>query len=455
MIESMTLEKEKPIESKNELSAYLERGGKEKSQWGIGTEIEKLVINAGTGEAATYEEVEKILLNMEKSGHWQGIREEGHLVALKGENSSITLEPGGQLELSGALCSDVHCSFRDFEVHNARVAKEAGTLGLLLLGLGVQPVTHRDAIKWLPKARYSVMGPYMLHTGDMGQHMMKKTAGVQVNIDYAHEKDCIDKLRLSMKLSPLFYALFANSPIMEGAPTGFLSTRGEIWSRTDKNRTGIIYDLFKEGAGYETYVDYALNVPMYFILRKGEYINLTGRRFTFAQYFKEGFEGHRATLADWDLHLSTLFTEARLRPQIEIRSADSLPQKVAPAVESLIKGLFYNDGAMEETSNLLKGLEGETLDKLYRLSWRTGLNACVGKWDLGKLAPYLLNIASQSLKEQNRLDEEGKDESFYLEALFEIAESGVTLAERLLEKWLKNEESKTAILKEHCGYLPL
>jgi len=454
MIESMKSDKNKPIESKKDLSAFLERGGKDKSRWGIGTEIEKLVIDAKTGEAATYPRVEKILLNMEKRGHWEGIREEGHLIALKGRNSSITLEPGGQLELSGALCTDVHCSFSDFESHNDEVAKEADSQGLLLLGLGVQPITHRDAIKWLPKARYSVMGPYMLHAGDMGQHMMKKTAGVQVNIDYTNEQDCIHKLCLSMKLAPIFYALFANSPIMEGSPTGFLSTRGEIWSRTDKNRTGIIYDLFRDGAGYDTYVDYALKVPMYFILRDDEYVNFTGRRITFAEYMKEGFEGHRATISDWDLHLSTLFTEARLRPQIEIRSADSLPPKVAPAVESLIKGLFYDDDAMQETSDLLNGLEGEELEKLYRQSWRIGLKASLNNWDLAQLSREIVQIAHRSLKRQAKIDKAGNDESIYLEELFEIAESGVTLAERLLDKWLKSGENKTAILREHCGYLP-
>lgn len=454
MSEDMKMDKEKPIESEKELCAFLEKGGKDRSQWGIGTEIEKLVINAQTGEAATYSQVEKILLNMEKKGPWKGIREEGHLIALKGENSSITLEPGGQLELSGALCPDVHCSFRDFKTYSSQVAKEAQSLDLLLLGLGVQPISHRDAIKWLPKARYSIMGPYMLHVGDRGQHMMKKTAGVQVNIDYAHEADCINKLRLSMKLSPLFYALFANSPLMEGAPTGFLSTRGEIWSRTDKNRTGIIYDLFKEGAGYHTYVGYALNVPMYFISRKGKFIDLTKKRFTFAEYLKEGFEDYRATPSDWDLHLSTIFTEARLRPQIEIRSADSLPPAVAPAVESLIKGLFYDDTAMQETWALLKDLDGETLDKLYHLSWRMGLKTRVDKWDIGALAKEILKIADKSLKAQKKFDETGNDESRYIEELFQIAESGVTMAERLLEKWLKSGENKADILRQHCGYQP-
>ncbi len=443
---------DRPVESKRDLIAYLERGAKPKSDFGIGTEVEKLVVDSKTGEAADFPRIEKLLERLEESGEWEGIREEGCLVALKGESSSITLEPGGQLELSGALCSDTHCSLEDFNHHNAVAAREAEPLGLTLLGLGVQPFTHRDRIAWLPKARYQVMGPYMLQAGEMGQHMMKKTAGVQINIDFSDEADCIEKLRLAMSLAPLLYALFANSPLMEGRPTGFLSTRGEIWSKTDPDRTGLIPALFRESANYETYVDYALNVPMYFILRNEGYMDMTSRRITFAKFMKEGFETEKATLLDWDVHLSTLFTEARLRPQIEVRSADSLPPNVAPAVEALIKGLFYDKDALEETAKLFKGQDDDVRERLYRKSWRLGLKTEEGKWNLGEMAKEAVKIAETSLKKQGKLDSEGRDESVYLEPLFEISESGVTLAERLLDRWENSGEEKMTILREHCGY---
>jgi glutamate--cysteine ligase len=238
-----------PVTTTQDLIDYLARGAKPAERWGIGTEMEKLVVDAETGEAASYSRIEVLLQNLEQGGDWRAVREEGHLIALLGESSSITLEPGGQLELSGQFCPDLHCCHADFSRHIEQIVGQAQTLGLAFLGLGVQPFTPLERIEWLPKARYRVMGPYMLRTGDLGQAMMKQSAGLQVNLDYADEADCIDKLRLSIALAPLLYALFANSPVMAGRPTGFLTTRGEIWARTDPDRTGLLPQLFQPEAG--------------------------------------------------------------------------------------------------------------------------------------------------------------------------------------------------------------
>jgi glutamate--cysteine ligase len=443
---------ERPVESHQDLVDYLARGARPRSSWGIGAEMEKLVVDADSGEAAPFDRIEALLLRLERLDGWQGIREEGRLIALVGERSSITLEPGGQLELSGALCPDIHCCNGDFSRHIAQIVAEGTPLGLRFLGLGVQPFTPLDQIDWLPKERYGVMGPYMARTGDLGQAMMKQTAGLQVNLDYDDENDCIAKLRLVLALAPLFYALFANSPLRGGVPSGFLSTRGEIWSRTDPDRTGLLPQLFADGAGFATYVDYALDVPMYFIMRGGRYLSCTGERLTFRRYLQQGWAGHRATLGDWDLHLSTLFPEARLRPQIEVRTPDSLPPHLTMAVAALVKGLLYDPGALSACREIFAYQNQESRNELYRQSWRLGLKTPMGSRTLREVAVEVLAIARVGLARQGVRDGRGFDETIYLDGIEEIAENGVTLAERLLSRWHGSRAEKMAVLMEHCGF---
>lgn len=441
-----------PVASTDDLIAYLARGARPPGRWGVGAEMEKLVVDAETGEAADFDRIEALLLRLERSGGWTGVREDGRLIALLGAKSSITLEPGGQLELSGELCPDVHCCNGDFDRHIDLIVGEGEPLGLLFLGLGVQPFTPLERIGWIPKARYGIMGPYMLRTGDMGQAMMKQSAGLQVNLDFSDEGDCMEKLRLSLALSPLLYALFANSPLAEGRPTGFLSTRGEIWRRTDPDRTGLLPSLFAPGAGFADYVAWALDVPMYFIVREGCFVDMTGERFSFRRYLAEGFAGHRATLGDWDLHLSTLFPEARLRPQIEIRCADSLPPPLAMAVPALLKGILYDGEARRAAWELFRDQTPEEREELYRSSWRLGLKTPFGAGTLRDAAVEVLAAAREGLRRQQRRNGRGLDESVYLEEMEEIAASGVTLAERLLADWGSSRGEQVALLRRHCGY---
>ncbi len=443
---------DQPISSRAELRDYLLRGARSPERWGVGVELEKLVLECPTGRAASFARIETLLRTLEAQGGWQPLHEGERLLGLKGERSSITLEPGGQLELSGELCPDIHCSQGDFARHVAQVVGVGIPSGLCFLGLGVQPFTPLETIDWLPKARYGIMGRYMARTGDMGQRMMKQTAGLQVNLDFADEADCIAKLRLGQALSPLFYALFANSPLMDGIPTGHVSTRGEIWSRTDPDRTGFIPGLFSEGATLDTYVDYVLSVPMYFIVREGRFVDLTAEPFSFRRYLAEGFRDERATLADWDLHLSTIFTEVRLRPQIELRSADALPPRMSMAPAALAKGLLYDHQALEDCWGLFGSLDDPSWSALYGNSWRLGLRAPFGRGTLRDLALEVLDLARDGLMRQKARNERGLDESVYLEEVREVAESGVTLAERLLGQWKGEVPEKVALLKTHCGF---
>ena len=441
-----------PVTSHDDLRGYLLRGARPREEWGIGVEMEKLVLDDATGEAASFDRIEELLRRLEGIGDWRGVRENGRLVALQGPSSSITLEPGGQLELSGELCGDLHCCRRGYEAYIREIVATGETLGLRFCGLGTQPFTALEKIGWLPKSRYGIMGPYMLKTGDMGQRMMKQTAGVQVNLDFSDEADALEKMRLGMALTPLLYALFANSPLLEDRPTGWLSTRGEIWSRTDPDRTGLIERLFAEGANFSDYVEYALDVPMYFIHRQGEYLDMTGERRTFRHYLDEGFAGHRAVLGDWDLHLSTLFTEVRLRPQIEVRSADSLPPRLSLSVGALLKGLFYDQESREGAWALLGHLSREERQELIRQSRRLGLRTPLGDETLREYALAVLALARAGLERQGCRDVLGRDETIFLDELQGIAASGVTLAERLLTRWQGTRDDKLQVLREHCDF---
>lgn len=443
---------QQPVENLQQLSDFLVRGARPRQDWGVGLETEKLVVDRQTGEAAGYDRIRDLLARLEGTNGWDGIYDGEFLVGLQGKRSSVTLEPGGQLELSGRFCCDIHCSWRDLGRYRQQIAAVGAETDLVFLGLGTQPFTPLDKIAWLPKKRYAIMGPYMLKTGDMGQRMMKQTAGTQVNLDFSDEADCVRKLRVVQWLAPLCYALFANSPILEGEPSGFLSLRGEIWSRTDADRCGLIGQLFAPGAGFSDFVEYALDVPLYFLQRDGRLIDMTGSRFSFRQYLESGWQQQRATLEDWNLHLSTLFPEVRLRPQIEVRSADSLPPVLSTSVAAFYKGLLYSEPALSVVESLFSGMPDAERRALYRRSWKHGLKTKFQDTSLHEVAAALLPEAAGSLKEQFQQGSSGADESHFLQPLEEIVETGKTLAERLLERWQGEREQKLALLYEHCGY---
>ncbi len=444
--------KQQPIENRRQLIDFLARGARPRCDWGVGLEAEKLVVDRQTGEAAGYERIRDLLARLEGVGGWQGSYAGEHLIGLQGTRSSVTLEPGGQLELSGRFCCDIHCSWRDLGRYRQQIVEVGQETGLAFLGLGTQPFTPLERIAWLPKPRYGIMGPYMLKTGDMGQRMMKQTAGTQVNLDFSDEADCARKLRVVQWLSPVCYALFANSPILEDRPSGFLSLRGEIWSRTDADRCGLIAGLFAAGSGFSDFVEYALDVPLYFLQRENKLIDLTGSRFSFRQYLESGWQAERATLEDWDLHLSTLFPEVRLRPQIEVRSADSLPPAHTASVAAFYKGLLYDEAALAAVESIFADMDLADFEQFYRLSWRDGLRTRFRGGNLREVVAELLPYAASSLKKQFQRGNSGADESIFLQPLDEIVSSGQTLAERLLARWQGSRQEKLALLFEHCDY---
>ena len=443
---------EEQIENYQQLKDFLLRGARPKMEWGVGLETEKLVVDRETGEAVSFSRVQELLAKLDGIGGWQGVYEGTNLVGLQGKRSSVTLEPGGQLELSGKFCCDVACSWRDLNRYRQHIVTMGHELGLVFLGLGVHPFTPLDKINWLSKPRYKIMAPYMLKSGDMGQRMMKQTAGTQVNLDFSDEADCVRKLRIAQWLSPVSYALFANSAILEDRPTNFLSLRGEIWSRTDPDRCGLIDQLFKATESLDGFVDYALDVPLYFLLRDDKYLDMTGQRITFRHYLDSGWRGERATLDDWNLHLSTLFTEVRLRPQIEVRTADSLPPRYTAAVAAFYKGLLYTEQGLVAVEKIFADVPTDDFRKLYQDSWRYGLKTPFRDGLLQDIVAELLTIATSSLQEQFLNGDSGSDESCFLRFFDEIVSSGVTLAEQLLSNWHGTRKEKLQALFSHCGY---
>ena len=455
MLTPKLINREAPITSQKQLVDYLAAGARPEAEWGIGAEMEKLVLDARTGAAAEFSKIEALLEALAKTGNWRELREGSRLVGLQGEHSSITIEPGGQLELSGQLCADLFCNCSDFSKHIVNAVKACRELDLVLLGLGTQPFSSLDEIEWAPKARYEIMGPYMLKTGDMGQRMMKQSAGLQVNLDFSDEADCMRKLRLAQFLAPLLYGLFANSPLLDGKPSGFLSTRGEIWSRTDPDRTGLLPFLDNPDAGFSDYVEYALDVPMYFIVRDGSYLDLTRNRFRFRDFLEKGHAGQHATMADWDLHLSTLFPEVRLRPQVEVRCADSLPSQLVLTVAALLKGLMYDRESFQAAWDECRL---DTLDEVRdscRKAWRLGLRAPWKGGTLQELARTCLGLARDGLDRQQVQRGQERSESCFLDGLDDLIEGGQTLAEQLLQNWHGDRQKKFKELVGHCGFFDI
>lgn len=441
-----------PLTSDKQLLDYFHAGARPAEAWGIGLEMEQLAVDVATGEAASFARIEKLLSELAMEAGWQAIVEAGRTIGLRGPESSVTLEPGGQVELSGQLCPDLCCNESDFIRHVNNLVAAGNRLGLAFLGLGTQPFTPLDEIGWVPKERYGIMGPYMLRTGDMGQRMMKQSAGIQVNLDYSDEADCMDKLRLAQALAPLLYGLFANSPLLDGRPSGFLSTRGEIWSRTDADRTGFLPFLFEDRAGFADYIEYALDVPMYFIIRDGRFVDMTAERFPFRRFLRHGFAGHRPTMSDWDTHLSTLFPEVRLRPQIEVRSIDSVPPTLALSVAALLKGLLYDQHARRDAWQLCRPASSAELQESCRAAWRLGLRAPWRDGTLLDLAHACLELACRGLRRESARRGQAVNESLFLQGLVRLVDGGVTLAEQLLEQWHGGRSARQQALLAHCGF---
>jgi glutamate--cysteine ligase len=389
---------------------------------------------------------------MAEDHDWEMLLEEDNIVGLKRQDAYITLEPGGQHELSGAPHPDLHTMAEEFAHHRSEVSQVADHLGVAFLGLGMQPMTPLEAIDWIPKGRYGIMAPYLGAKGTLGHAMMKQTAGIQCTFDYADEADCFSKMRLALGLAPVTTALFANSPISEGRLNGFTSFRGHIWTHTDPDRCGLIRGVFDQDYGFEAYTDWCLAVPAMFIVRRGRWIALGGM--PFGRYLAEGFDGHRANMDDWLLHLTTIFTEARLKNFIEVRCADSLRPQDVLAVPAFWKGLLYDEVARKSAWSLIADWRFEERLVLWHSACRYGLATTTpdGR-TIFQLAEELLAISLKGLKRQGVTNEKGQDETIYLEPFAErLLLSGRCPADELAERWVSEWLQDPSKLVDWCRY---
>ncbi|MGE4322387.1 MAG: glutamate--cysteine ligase [Sphingobium sp.] len=427
------------IESRDQLIAAFARGAKPKERWRIGTEHEKFVYATSDHHAPAYEEkggIHTLLIGLTRYG-WNPVFEGENIIALSGTDGTISLEPAGQLELSGAPLENLHQTCAETGRHLEQVKYVGDMLGLGFLGLGMWPDKTRDDLPVMPKGRYAIMLRHMPRVGSLGLDMMLRTCTIQTNLDYGSEADMVRKFRVSLALQPLGTALFANSPFTEGRPNGYLSYRSHIWSDTDPARTGMLPFVFEDGFGYERYADYALDVPMYFVYRDGRYIDAAGHSF---RDFLDGrlavLPGEKPTEKDWEDHLSTAFPEVRLKSFLEMRGSDGGPWNRICALPALWVGLLYDEGALDAAWDLVKDWSLEDRQMLRDSVPKLGLDAPIGKGrTLRDIARPVLDIARSGLAARGRLNGAGDNETGYLSALEEVVSSGKTHAERLLERY--------------------
>jgi len=428
------------IESRDELVSYLESGSKPEAEWRIGTEHEKFGFNIADHSPVPYggERGIEALLEMHHDCHgWDPVRENGNIIALSCTNcpigGSISLEPGGQLELSGAPLNTVHETEIELRQHLSQVGAVAKQLKIGFIGLGFSPKWTLAELPLMPKERYRIMMRYMPMRGSHGLDMMFRTATVQVNMDFGNEADMVRKLRVGLALQPVATALFANSPFTEGKPNGFQSFRAEMWCDTDPDRTGMLPFAFEDGMGFERYVDYALDVPMYFVYRDGRYIDVAGASFRdFLAGKLDALPGTKPTMDDWSDHLTTLFPEVRLKTFLEMRGADAGPFPQLLALPALWAGLLYDSEALDEASALIADWTAEERHAMRRDVPKLGLATPFRDATLRDVARKVVKIAKRGLKRRARLDAKGEDERRALAPLIETVEEGMTPADRLL-----------------------
>ncbi len=420
-----------------DLAQWLADGCKPKTAWRIGTEHEKFVFCRNSLKPLPYDGPKSIrgLLEAVASEGWTPVTEDGKPIALvHPDGSSITLEPGGQLELSGAPLESIHDTCVETSAHLNKLKAIAEPLGIGMIGLGFHPKWPRETFPWMPKGRYAIMRRYMPTKGSLGLDMMLRTCTVQVNLDFSSEADMVKKFRVALALQPIATALFANSPFTEGKPNGFKSYRANIWTDTDPDRTGTPEFVFESGMGFERYVDYMLDVPMYFVHRGDRYIDASGQSFRdFMAGRLPALPGERATIADWADHVTTAFPEVRLKRYLEMRGADGSRWCHLCALPALWVGLLYDDTALDAAWDLVRGWTAADRFGLAAVARRDGLAASFKCRPLKDLAGEVLAIAKDGLARRARLNAHGEDETKFLDVLEEMVATGRTQADELLD----------------------
>jgi glutamate--cysteine ligase len=427
-----------PVESKQQLVDFIASGCKPPEKWRIGTEHEKFAFDLKTLRPLPYEGtpgIRALLEGLTRFG-WKPHLENGKPIALSMDGQSITLEPGGQFELSGAPLETIHDTCVEVNTHLDQVKTIGNEIGSGMLGLGFNPKWTRADVPVMPKGRYGIMMAYMPKKGSMGLDMMFRTCTVQVNLDYASEADMVKKFRVSLALQPVATALFANSPFLEGKPNGFLSLRSHVWTDTDPDRCGILPFVFEDGMGFERYADHVLDVPMYFVYRQGKYIDASGQSFRdFLDGKLPALPGEKPTLRDWEDHMTTLFPEVRLKRFLEMRGADGGPWARICALPALWVGLLYSQSALDAAWDLVKDFTPEEHAQLRAEVPRLALKAPFRDGTVGDLAGRVLEIARAGLRDRAQHDGGGNDESGFLDTLFDIQQSGRAPAEDLLQRY--------------------
>lgn len=428
-----------PITSRAQLVEAISSGCKPKADWRVGTEHEKFPFLTDTLAPVPYEgkrSIRALLEGLQQRFGWEGVFEDGHIIALSDPKGlgNISLEPGGQFELSGAPLSTIHETCEEVHEHLAQVREIGDGLGIGFLGLGASPTWTRAKTPVMPKGRYAIMAPYMDKVGRYGRDMMFRTCTVQANLDFSSEADMVQKFRVSLALQPIATALFANSPFLEGKPNGFLSFRSEVWTDTDNARAGMLPFVFEPGMSFERYVDYALDVPMYFIMRDGKFLNTAGQSF---RAFLDGklpqLPGQKPILKDWNDHLTTIFPEVRLKKYLEMRGEDSGPWRRLCALSAFWVGLLYDQSSLDAAWDLVKGWSAAERDKLRRDVPKLALKAEVHGRSVRDIARDALAIARRGLEARHQLGCKGKSEASFLDVLDETVASGKTAADRLLD----------------------
>jgi len=439
-----------PIRRREDFLAPFAEACKPRQAWRIGPEVEKPGVFEATYAPVSYEGERSILriFDLLASEHgWRVEREQddGPPVALLRGDASVTLEPGGQLELSGKKSETIHEVCAELRGHMREIGPLSRDMGLRWLGVGFHPFARREAFPWVPKLRYGVMREYLPTRGAHALDMMLRTSTVQANFDYESEADAMRKMRVALALAPATTAIFANSPWKEGRPAGCLSYRGRVWLDVDPDRTGLLPALWKKDARFEDYVDWALDVPMFLFLREGRKIANTGQ--TFRRFWLDGFDGHRPTMGDWKTHLNTLFPEVRLKKTIEVRSADAQSTELKCALPALWTGILYDSRAMDEAERLIAGWTHDEVAHLRKAVWRDGLRADFRGAPLARVAERVVAIAEGGLERRARVDlRSGKDERVHLARLRKLVGEGRTPADALLQGMEKEKDLARAML---------
>jgi glutamate--cysteine ligase len=427
------------IEGRSDLLSVFAGGEKSPDRWRIGTEHEKFVYRMADHRAPGYAEpggIRDLLMGLTDYG-WQPVIENGNVIALTGEDGTISLEPAGQFELSGAALENLHQTCAEAARHLDQCKAVGERLGIGFLGTGMWPDKTRAELPIMPKGRYAIMLNYMPRVGSLGLDMMLRTCTIQVNLDYSSEADMVKKFRVGLALQPVATALFANSPFTEGKVNGYKSFRSHIWEDTDPDRTGMLPFVFEDGFGYERYCDYALNVPMYFVYRDGKYIDVAGERFSdFLDGKLPQLPGQKPTTTDWTDHLSTAFPEVRLKSFLEMRGADGGRWSRICGLPALWVGLLYDGQALDEAWDLVKHWSIEQREKLRHEVPRLALDAVTpGGLTMREFASQVLDVAAAGLTRRARLNSAGDNEGGFLDPLRDVIATGMTPADRLLHKF--------------------